>query len=91
MAAKTSLRTTLTSCSPILFFALLAPTEKVDLVALRAALDAHLRFLLLGVARRGHADDLFPVAVLRELLQPSIPFRLPGRHQVVMPARPDLR
>ncbi len=65
---------------PVLGFAILAQTEKVDLVRLPSALDAHLRFLLMGVTRGGLADDLFPAVFLLELPPPRIPFRLPTGH-----------
>src|SRR5437016_14567143 len=74
---------------PVLLFASLTPAEKVNLLPLLSTLDAHLGFLLIRIARRRHADHLFPVVALLELSEPRISLRLPARYQIVKSTRPN--
>src|SRR5205814_1044493 len=72
---------------PVLLFASLTQAEKVNLLPLLSTLDAHLGFLLIRIARRRHADHLFPVVALLELSEPRISLRLPARYQIVKSTR----
>ena len=67
-----------------------AQAEKVNLLPLLPALDLNRRFLLARIARRRGTDHLFPVTLRLEVVPPRVPLRLPARHQVVVPVRPNL-